>query len=148
MFQFGNRSQALLLTVKPALQILAHAAIALSDIDFGVVQGARTIDQQKRLFGQGRTAVQCQNHGVPAAYARPDLQVVTWTLNSNHIGGNAIDVCPCIGDTYDWDNSGAKGYWPRIHAAFVAASHQTGIPVYWGGAFSTPDRPHFSLVPG
>lgn len=148
MFQFGNRSQATLLTVKPALQKLALTAIALSDIDFGVVQGARTIDQQKRLYGHGRTAVQCQSHGVPPAYARPDLPVVTWTLNSNHIGGNAIDVCPFVDGTYDWDNDGRKGYWPRVHAAFVAASRQTGIPMYWGGEFSTPDRPHFSLVPG
>jgi len=150
MYAFGNRSQSLLLTVKPSLRKVAERAIQLSKVDFGVVQGARTLDQQKRLYGQGRSGAQCVAKGIPAAYARPDMNVVTWTLNSNHIGGNAIDVCPVINGNFVWDNDGRLGLWPQVATAFKAAATETGIPIYWGGDWKGKqnDRPHFSIVPG
>ena len=149
-FVFGRNSLAALATVKPELQALARRALSLSDVDFSVVQGNRTPDQQARLYGQGRTAQQCSAAGIPTAYAQPGKPKVTWTLQSNHIGGNAIDVCPYVNGAPEWDNDGKLGLWPKIADAFKRASSQLGTPVYWGGDWgaSTKDRPHFSLVRG
>lgn len=148
-FVFGSRSLELLATVKPELQALARRALSLSTVDFGVVQGNRTHDDQARLYGQGRTQSQMRDMGLPAEYAQPTADKVTWTLHSNHIGGNAIDVCPWADGHYEWDNDGKLGLWPKIADAFKRASQQLDTPVYWGGDWTgKKDRPHFSLVKG
>lgn len=155
MIAFTPHSLATLGTVQPPLQRLAQRALELYQIDdptrsFDVVQGARTVDQQMRLFGRGRTAAQLVAKGVPAAYAQPALGIVTWTLRSNHLGGQAIDVCPLVRGIETWDNDGRLGLWPPLEAAFKAASVELGIPVYCGADFPSrqQDRPHFALVPG
>lgn len=148
-FRFGKQSEVYLATVKPELQALAQCALGLSDVDFAVVQGARTLDQQMRLFGQGRTQAECGAVNVPPAYAQPDKPKVTWTLKSNHIGGYAIDVCPYVDGALNWDDDGKLGLWPHIADAFKRASILLGTPVYWGGDWTgKKDRPHFSLVKG
>lgn len=143
---FGSRSMTLLLGVKKDLRDVALLALKYSAVDFGVVQGKRTLDQQKRLYGQGRTKAECIAKGVPAAYSQPNMPRVTWTLNSNHLGGNAIDVCPYVDGVYDWDNSGKKGYWPLIAAAFKTAAAELRVDIEWGGDWTkSVDRPHFAL---
>lgn len=147
-FYFGARSLTILYGVNPNLFKVAQLAISKSDIDFGVVQGKRTPEQQARLYGQGRSKYDMRRKGLNEDWAQPTLPRVTWTLNSNHIGGNAIDVCPFVNGVYDWDNDGKKGYWNRVAHAFEHASEELVIPIYWGGLWAKPDRPHFSLVNG
>lgn len=145
-FRFSKASLDRLATVDPALQKVAHRALELSPIDFVVVQGNRTLDEQKRLYGKGRTAAQCRAKGVPIEYARPGEAKVTWTLNSNHIGGKAVDVAPYVDGGIQWDDSGKRGLWPKIAAAFKQAAKELGVPITWGGDWTTTvDRPHFEL---
>lgn len=145
-YKFGQRSLAVLATVHPDLQRVAKRAIQITEVDFGIAQGNRTLDEQKRLYGKGRTAAQCVAKGVPAAYARPTEAKVTWTLNSNHIGGRAIDVAPYVDGGIQWDDSGKRGLWPKIAAAFKQAAKELNIPITWGGDWTTTvDRPHFEL---
>lgn len=148
-FKFGQRSVNMLATVKPEMQELAIRALFLSSIDFAVVQGNRTIEMQQGLFGKGRSAQECAQHGVPPRFANPSDSKVTNTMNSNHIGGNAIDIAPFVDGHLNWDEDGKLGVWPKLAAAFKMAGAQLEIEVYWGGDFhSFKDRPHFSLVPG
>lgn len=145
-FVFGKNSVTRLSTVNPALQAVARRALELSQVDFAVVQGNRTVDDQKRLYGKGRTAAQCVAKGVPAIYARPGEAKVTWTLNSNHIGGNAIDVCPLVEGELCWDDNGKRNLWPKVAAAFKQAAKELGIGITWGGDWvQNKDRPHFEL---
>lgn len=145
-FRFSKASLDRLATVDAALQRVAHRALELSPIDFVVVQGNRTLDEQKRLYGKGRTAAQCAAKGVPASYARPNEAKVTWTLNSNHIGGRAIDVAPYVDGGINWDDNGKLGLWPKIAAAFKQAAKELDVPLVWGGDWTTTvDRPHFEL---
>lgn len=146
-FQFSQRSQAILLTVKPNLRAVAQRAIELTAVDFGVVQGNRTLEQQRYLYGQGRTALQLAKQGLPSKYSQPGLPIVTWTLNSNHIGGNALDVMPYVNGVGNWDNDGKLGLWPQIASAFKLAACELAIPIVWGGDWKkTKDRPHFELA--
>ena len=146
-FKFSNASLARLATVHPDLQRVAKRAIELSEVDFVVTQGNRTVDEQKRLYGKGRTADQCEAKGVPAIYARPGEAKVTWTLNSNHIGGRALDVAPYVKGRIEWDDNGRLGLWPKIAKAFKTAAVELGVPIEWGGDWTkTVDRPHFELV--
>jgi len=139
MFVFGKASEEHLATTKPAMQALARAALACSEVDFGIVQGNRTPDEQMRLYGKGRTRAECEAAGVPVDYAQPGEKQVTWTLKSNHIGGNSIDVCPFVDGAFCWDDDGALGLWPKIVDAFHRAAQKLNTVVYWGGEWKSRD---------
>lgn len=146
-FALSITSKKRLATVDPRLQAVVKRAIQLTKVDFVVVQANRTLDEQKKLYGKGRTPAQCVAKGVPPAYAKPDEAKVTWTLNSNHIGGRAVDVAPYVNGGIFWDDNGARGLWPEIAQAFKLAACELGVDIVWGGDWkATVDRPHFELV--
>lgn len=146
-FKFSQASLTRLGTVHPDMQRVARRAIELSPVDFSITQGLRTLDEQKRLYGKGRTPAQCRAAGVPESYARPGEKQVTWTLKSNHLSGNAIDVAPFVAGKLEYDDSGKLGLWPKIAKAFKDAAKELGVSIEWGGDWTkTKDRPHFELV--
>ena len=146
-YKFSQASLNRLATVHPDMQKVAKRAIELSPIDFSITQGRRTLDEQKRLYGKGRTAAQCRAAGVPIDYALPMEKKVTWTLQSNHLSGNAIDVAPFVNGKLEYDDNGKLGLWPKIAKAFKDAARELGVSIEWGGDWKkTTDRPHFELV--
>ena len=69
------------------------------------------------------------------------------TLNSRHLRGadgfaKAVDLGAWVGGEVRWD-------WPLYHkiaAAMKEAARQVGVPIEWGGDWSTfKDGPHFQL---
>lgn len=64
----------------------------------------------------------------------PDKQKITWTLKSNHISGNAVDILPLKDGKVEWDNQDER---------IVAAMKSAGF--IWGGDWPTPDKPHFEI---
>lgn len=132
----GQRSLSRLEGVHPDLVRVVKKAAALSDLDFTVLEGLRTLDRQKQLLKQGATK----------------------TLNSRHITGHAVDLAPMIGGKISWD-------WPLYHrlAEYMrSASVSENVPIRWGGTWkllsaingpitakvlsrSFPDGPHFEL---
>lgn len=147
MYRFSRNSEARIATVHPDLQRVVRRALTLTPIDFAVVQGLRTQDQQDRYYGKGRSAAQCKAAGVNPEYARPDEAKVTWTRNSNHIGGRAVDIAPMVDGLIVWDDNGKRGLWPKLAAAFKEAAKLEGVRITWGGDWQkTKDRPHFELA--
>lgn len=148
-FVLGKNSRARLKGVNPYLVAVVERAIQITKVDFAVVQGNRTRDEQMRLYGKGRTGAQCEAKGVPATYARPGEAQVTWTLNSNHIGGRAVDIAPYVDGQIVWDDNGKRGLWPHLAKAMRDAANELGVDIVWGGSWEkTPDRPHFELKRG
>lgn len=131
MNKLSERSLKILSTVNTDLQKVVIRAIEISEVDFGVIQGNRTQQQQDELYAQGRT--------------KPG-QKVTWTRNSRHIGGYAVDLLPYLNGKAEWDNNGKLGLWPKIAKAMKQAADELNISIAWGGDWQkTPDRPHFEL---
>lgn len=70
---------------------------------------------------------------------------VSWTLNSKHLTGNAIDICPYQiwdlhgPDKLQWDS--ADQVWARIGEI----GERLGLR--WGGRWKQKDMGHFELVP-
>jgi peptidoglycan L-alanyl-D-glutamate endopeptidase CwlK len=132
----GQRSLSRLEGVHPDLVRVVKRAAAMSDLDFTVLEGLRTLDRQKELVKQGASK----------------------TMNSRHITGHAVDLAPMIGGKVSWD-------WPlylKLGEVMRAASLAEKIPIRWGGTWkllsaiegtitskilsrSFPDGPHFEL---
>jgi len=132
----GPRSLSRLQDVNPDLVRVVKRAAAISDLDFTVLEGLRTLERQKALLKNGATK----------------------TLNSRHLTGHAVDLAPMIGGSVSWD-------WPLYHRlaeVMRSASILEKVPVRWGGTWkllsaiqgpitakilsrSFPDGPHFEL---
>lgn len=119
-------SEKKLLKVKPALVKLVRRAAEIGP-PFQVVQGNRTLADQKRLYAQGRT--------------RPG-PIVTWTLKSKHIGGNAIDFAALVNGKISWNEK----YYPKIGHAFKQAARELKIKIVWGGDWKRRDWGHIELA--
>lgn len=119
-FSFGERSMTRLSGVHPDLVKVMKLAISRSPIDFSVLEGVRTLTQQKEYFASGATR----------------------TMNSRHLDGHAVDIAPYIGGKIRWD-------WPlynKIAPIVKAAAVELHIPIEWGGDWrSFRDGPHWQL---
>jgi len=116
----GQRSLSRLEGVHPDLVRVVKKAAALSDLDFTVLEGLRSVERQKQLVSQGASK----------------------TMNSRHITGHAVDLAPMIAGEVRWD-------WPLYHklAKIVkAAAADEKVPLQWGGDWRAfKDGPHWEL---
>jgi peptidoglycan L-alanyl-D-glutamate endopeptidase CwlK len=121
-------SEKKLVGVKPEMVKLVRRAAELSKQPFMVVQGNRTLAQQKAIYAQGRT--------------KPG-PIVTWTLKSSHIGGRAIDYAALVGGKISWNPK----HYPAIAKAFKQAAKELKTPIVWGGDWKkTKDWGHIQLA--
>jgi peptidoglycan L-alanyl-D-glutamate endopeptidase CwlK len=142
-YGLGERSRKNLEGVHPKLIDVVERAIELTEQDFFVNEGVRTMERQKELYAQGRT--------------KPGPKV-TWTLNSNHFKnpntgfGHAVDVYP-----FPYKDVNSKAYAAKqmvVAKAMLKAAHELNIPIRWGadwdmdgnyGERGEGDSPHFEL---
>ena len=119
-FTFSERSLRNLQGVQPDLVRVVRAALALSPVDFAVIEGLRTIERQKELVAAGASK----------------------TMNSRHITGHAVDLGAYVDGQVDWS-------WPlyeRIAAAMKLAAKELGVAIVCGADWTKfRDGPHFEL---
>lgn len=101
-----------------------------------VTEGVRTQAQQDALYAQGRT--------------KPG-KIVTWTRNSKHIQGKAVDVVPYAGGKIDWNDRIA---FIDLGTEILRVAKEMGVPLRWGYDWDMDgklmekgesDGPHFEL---
>lgn len=119
-FYLGMTSRWRLRGVHPDLVAVVERAIQLSEVDFTVLEGVRTLQRQEQLMKAGATR----------------------TMNSRHLTGHAVDLGAYVGGRVRWD-------WPLYHKiakAMKTAAKELKIPIVWGGDWRTfKDGPHFEL---
>ena len=119
-YALGARSLERLQGVHPDLVRVVKRAITMTDLDFTVLEGLRTLARQKQLMAQGATK----------------------TMNSRHLTGHAVDLAPVIDGAVSWD-------WPLYHRlakTVKAAAAAEGVALQWGGDWRTfKDGPHWEL---
>lgn len=119
-FSFGSRSLARLQGVHPDLVRVMKRAIAMSPVDFSVIEGVRTLAKQREYMAAGATR----------------------TMKSRHLTGHAVDIAPYINGAIRWD-------WPlyrKIAPIVKEAARLEGVKIEWGGDWRTfKDGPHWQL---
>jgi len=133
-YSLGEASRKKLKGVNPRLVKVVERAIELTEQDFSVLEGVRTLSRQKWLYAQGRTRLG---------------PIVTWTLKSKHIDGEAVDLVPY---PLDW-NTPSK--FDAIYDAMIRASFELNIPIRSGMDWDRDgvlrerkesDSPHYELA--
>ncbi len=119
-FKLSARSRDRLRGVHPDLVSIFERGIAITPIDFMIVEGLRTRERQRELVEAGASQ----------------------TMNSRHLTGHAVDIAPIVAGQLRWD-------WPlyfRLAPVIKQAAEELGIPVEWGGDWkSFRDAPHWQL---
>ena len=118
---------------------IAQEACQVLPFDVIVVEGVRTIQRQQDLYAQGRT--------------KPG-KVVTWTMNSKHIDGLAVDLAPYDHETKQILWGDVLKFNEMIRSMLrVAAAHRvkirSGADWNQNGVLREnreTDSPHFELV--
>jgi peptidoglycan L-alanyl-D-glutamate endopeptidase CwlK len=114
--------------IHPDLRRVLDRALAISDQDFVIIEGLRTVERQRQLLAAGAST----------------------TMNSRHITGHAVDACPMV----DLNNNGkvevSEMFNPRLltklSQSMKAAAQIENVPIVWGGDWRTfKDLPHFEL---
>ena len=132
-FKLGKTSLARLQGVDETLVNVVKRAIEISEVDFTVMEGVRTMERQRELYAQGRTA--------PG-------KIVTWTMKSRHIEGKAVDLVPYPLDWNDLEK------FNKIKDAMFQAARELDVNLRWGADWDGDgnyrekgeyDSPHFEI---
>ena len=119
-YVLGARSLKRLEGVHPDLVKVVKRAIKITETDFTVLEGVRTLAKQREYVAAGASK----------------------TMNSRHLTGHAVDLGALVNGKVRWD-------WPlyhRIAKAMKQAAKDVGVPIVWGGDWrSFKDGPHFEL---
>ena len=125
-YKFSESSLKRLDTVHPDLQEVVIRALEISEIDFGVACGARTVDEQMELVKDGKSQ----------------------TMNSRHIPSvNDSGFCEAV-DLYAYTDKAEWGFehMRKVAQAMFIASAELATPIEWGGLWENSwDCPHFQL---
>lgn len=123
---FGKRSLDNLIGVNKELVKIVYRALELSETDFTVVEGVRTIEKQKEYVARG----------------------VSKTMNSyhipNHNGGRAVDIYPYYNSSVQVTPT--EDRWAMIYCAMMQAAKELNEVITWGGSWkSFIDKPHYQI---
>jgi peptidoglycan L-alanyl-D-glutamate endopeptidase CwlK len=114
-FSFSKRSLHNLEGVHPDLAKVAHAALRVTPLDFGVIEGLRSGERQHELFLAGKSQL--------------DWPTPPGHTPGRHLTGKAIDILAYVDGVGTWDE---KPY-ETLAASFKAVAKDLGIPITWGG---------------
>jgi len=112
-FVLSQRSLGRMDGIKGELHSVVCSAIKMSTIDFGVICGLRTIEEQKALMAKGATQ----------------------TLKSRHLDGEAVDLMAYCGSRASWE----LNLYDDIADAMKESAIQHGVGIRWGAAWNIPD---------
>ncbi|ATM78796.1 peptidase M15 [Serratia fonticola] len=111
-FRFSQRSEGNLKGVNQALVAVVRRALELTTVDFIVIEGVRTVAQQRENVNKG----------------------VSKTMDSRHLTGHAVDLFPVGGD---WNNYKC---WLPVLDAMHQAGAELGVRLRFGVTWTDNPR--------
>ena len=113
MYKLSERSLQRLEGVKPEMVDVVKEAIKLTNVDFGVICGMRTEEEQKALVDKGASQ----------------------TMKSKHLTGDAVDLMAYIDGRATWE----LNVYDDIADAMKKASEVVRVPIRWGASWQIRD---------
>ncbi len=113
MFELSSHSLKNLEGVDEKLNLVVLRAIQLTKIDFGVICGLRTIEEQEALVAKGASQ----------------------TMKSKHLDGLAVDLMAYVDGRGCWEVS----VYDEVADAVKQAAIELDVPIRWGAAWNVPD---------
>lgn len=137
-YSFGARSKAHYDTLDERLQRVLSRALGYGCMDFSIIDGVRTIEDQRRYVAEGKSR----------------------TMNSRHLPNDkgvseAVDVLPyphAVNGVDVWQDSQR---FAVLAGLIMSAACEEGVKIRWGGDWDGDgnnkdarlhDMPHFELV--
>lgn len=108
-FVLGKTSEANLIGVQPKLICCVRFAIKRTGQDFGVHEGLRNIERQRKLVASGASR----------------------TLDSYHLDGHAVDLVPYIDGRLQWQ----AGPCLEVAKWMQQASWDLAVRIVWGAVW-------------
>jgi peptidoglycan LD-endopeptidase CwlK len=112
-YKLSRRSLDRLQGVDERLVAVVNHAITVTKTDFGVIQGMRTLEQQKELVAKGASQ----------------------TMKSKHLDGLAVDLMAYINGRGSWE----LNLYDDLADAMAEGANAVGCKVRWGAAWNVPD---------
>ena len=116
-FRLSARSIERLNGVNTDLIMVVQRAIQLTEVDFGVVEGLRSVERQQELVSRGASK----------------------TMRSKHLTGEAVDLVAYLGPRVSWELS----LYDEIADAMRQAAVNIDVGIRWGGAWHVRDTRHW-----
>lgn len=125
-FTLSNRSLDRLKGVHPRLVEVVKRAIQLTSIDFMVIEGIRSLEQQKHNVASGASQTMKSRH-----------------LIQDDGYGHAVDLAPLVGKEIPWKDFSK---FKEVSEAMKKAASELGVRITWGGDWKTlVDGPHYQI---
>jgi len=112
-FKLSQRSLDKMEGVDADLVAVTKRAIELTKIDFGVIYGMRTIQEQEKLVAAGKSQ----------------------TMKSKHLVGRAVDLMAYVDGKGCWE----LNVYDDLCDAMKEAAEELGVAIKWGAAWSEGD---------
>lgn len=112
-FKLSNTSLKKLEGVDERLVNVVKRAIEITDVDFSVTEGLRSVQRQRELVAKGASQ----------------------TMKSKHIEGRAVDLAAFVGDRLSWE----LNLYDNIAEAVRMAAIEEGVSIRWGAAWQIND---------
>lgn len=109
-FELSSRSLGRLEGVEEPLVQVVKQAILTTSVDFGVICGLRTVEEQEALFDKGASQ----------------------TLKSKHLEGKAVDLMAYLDGRGSWE----LNIYDEVADAMKYAARELGVKIRWGAAWS------------
>lgn len=112
-FKLSERSLDRLDGVDERLVLVTKRAIEITKVDFGVTEGLRTYEQQRKYVEAGKSQ----------------------TMTSKHLDGKAVDLVAFIDGQIAWE----LNLYDDIADAMKQAAIEHNLPIRWGAAWNVDD---------
>ena len=122
-FQLSQRSLNKLDGVHPDMVAVVKRAIELTDVDFGVTYGVRTLAEQEELYNSGRSQTMKSKH-----------------LIQDDGYSHAVDLVAYFGSNVSWE----LNVYDNICDAMAQAAEELEVPIKWGAAWSEGDIRYYN----
>lgn len=155
MYKLGSASKKRLNTCNAEIQLIITEAIKVSQIDFGVAQGERTVEQQQHYFNEGKSKVNPKAYATLEELLSKGKHIVDGNIRKK---ADAVDIYAYVNGSANWEKHNLCYVGGVITSTAKRLLKEGKITkcLRWGGNWDNDgeiisdqnfqDLPHFELI--